>query len=99
MGRRLGVEGLAWLARLEAEWARLRWLAGIDAPAEQEHVAAWQRAVEAFSYGNVVELARTQARLAAVLRAAGRGTEAAEQATSARAVARELLAAPLLDQI
>ena len=29
-GRLMGVEGLAWLARLEAEWERLRWLAGID---------------------------------------------------------------------
>ena len=27
-GARLGVEGVAWLARAEAEWARMRWLAG-----------------------------------------------------------------------
>ena len=28
-GRVLGVESVAWLARLEAEWARLRWLADV----------------------------------------------------------------------
>ena len=71
-GRPLGVEARGLAARLEAEWARLRWLAGIDAPAEDEHVAAWHAAVAAFDYGNVVELARGRARLAAVLRAAGR---------------------------
>ena len=31
-GRELGREGQAWLARLEAESARLRWLTGQDAP-------------------------------------------------------------------
>jgi DNA-binding NarL/FixJ family response regulator len=98
-GRKLGVEGVAWLARLEAEWARLRWLAGVDAPAEEEHLAAWQQAVDTFGFGNVVELARTRARFAAVLRAAGRGAEAAEQATLAREAARQLQAEPLLAEI
>ncbi|MCU1656556.1 MAG: transcriptional regulator, LuxR family [Pseudonocardiales bacterium] len=98
-GRKLGVEGRAWLARLEAEWARLRWLAGVDPPGEDEHVAAWQQAVAGFQYGNVVELERSRARLAAVLRAAGRGAEAAEQASLAREVARQLRAEPLLDEI
>ncbi|MFN2518494.1 MAG: AAA family ATPase [Jatrophihabitantaceae bacterium] len=98
-GRRLGIEGLAWRARLEAEWMRVRWLADIDAPGEAEHLNAWQRAVDAFGYGHVVELARSRTRLAAVLRAAGRGTEAAEQATLARDVARDLHAEPLLAEI
>jgi DNA-binding CsgD family transcriptional regulator len=98
-GRRLGLEAVAWQARLEAEWARLRWLAGVEAPDVDEHVAAWQSAVDAFDFGNVVEQARSRARLAAVLRAAGRGTEAAEQATLARDVARRLKATPLLDEI
>ena len=97
--RKLGVEGLAWLIRLEAEWLRVRWLAGADAPTEDEHIEAWQRSVDAFEYGNVVELARSRARLAAVLRAAGRGTDAGEQASLARDVARTLRAEPLLDEI
>jgi DNA-binding NarL/FixJ family response regulator len=98
-GRKLGVEGLAWLDRLEAEWMRLRWLAGVDAPGEAEHIAAWQRSADAFGYGHVVELARSRTRLAAVLRAAGRATEAAEQATLARDVARGLRAEPLLAEV
>ncbi|MGH8963573.1 MAG: helix-turn-helix transcriptional regulator [Jatrophihabitantaceae bacterium] len=98
-GRRLGVEGIAWLARLEAEWARLRWLADIDPPPLDEHIAAWAAAVEGFGYGNVIEQARSRARYAAVLRAAGRGPEAAAQADLARAQARELKAEPLLAEI
>jgi DNA-binding NarL/FixJ family response regulator len=97
--RKLGIEGLAWLARLEAERLRVHWLAGIDPPSEEDHVAAWQHSVEAFQYGNVVEEARSRARLAAVLRAAGRGAEAAEQATLARDVARSLRAEPLLAEV
>lgn len=99
MSRKLGIEGEAWLARLEAEWLRIRWLGDVEPPTEAEHISAWERAVEAFSYGQVVELARSRARLAAVLRAAGRGREAAEQATLARDVARELRAEPLLAEI
>ncbi len=97
--RKLGVEGLAWLARLEAELLRVHWIADVDPPTEDAHVAAWQRSVEAFGYGNVVETARSRARLAAVLRAAGRGAEATEQAALAREVARELRAEPLLAEI
>ncbi|PZS14879.1 MAG: LuxR family transcriptional regulator [Pseudonocardiales bacterium] len=98
-GRKMGIEGLAWRARLEAEWMRVRWQADIDAPAEADHIGAWQRCVAAFGYGHVIELARSRARLAAVLRAAGRGPQAAEQATLARDVARELGAEPLLAEI
>jgi DNA-binding NarL/FixJ family response regulator len=46
-----------------------------------------------------VQTARGQARLAAVLRAAGRTTEAAEQADLARTAARSMGATPLLDEI
>jgi DNA-binding NarL/FixJ family response regulator len=99
VSRKLGVEGLAWLARLEAEWMRVRWLADVDAPGEAEHIAAWQRSVDGFCYGSVIELARSRSRLAAVLRAAGRGAEAAEQAALARDVARRLHATPLLEEI
>ncbi len=98
-GRELGVEALAWQARLEAEWARLRWLADADAPGEDEHVAAWERAVAAFDYGNETELARCRARLAAILRAGGRTVEAAEVAGLARNAARGMGAEPLLAEI
>ena len=98
-GRRLGVEGVAWQARLDAEWARLRWLAGQDAPDADTHIALWQRTVESFGYGNVVEQTRARARLAAVLRAAGRSAEAAAEADAARTVARRLRAEPLLAEI
>jgi DNA-binding NarL/FixJ family response regulator len=76
----LGVEGRAWVVRLEAEWARLRWLAGADVPDAEELVQAWQAAVAAFGYGNLVEQTRSRVRLAAVLRATGHAAEAAEQA-------------------
>ncbi|MGW6281062.1 helix-turn-helix transcriptional regulator [Kribbella sp. NPDC055071] len=98
-GRVMGVEGLAWLARLESEWDRLRWLAGVDAPTPEEHVAAWERTVDAFGYGYVYEQAWSRVRLSAALRAAGRVAEANEEATLAAAVARELGAKPLLDEL
>ncbi|TWD79638.1 regulatory LuxR family protein [Kribbella amoyensis] len=98
-GRVLGVEGVAWLARLEAEWERLRWLAAIDAPTAEEHVATWQRTVDAFGYGYVFEQAWSRLRLSAALRAAGRVADANEQAQLAAEVARELGAKPLLDEL
>jgi DNA-binding CsgD family transcriptional regulator/tetratricopeptide (TPR) repeat protein len=99
LGLGLGLEAQAWAHRLEAEWARLRWLTGVDAPGADEHIALWQQAVATFGYGNVVEVAYSRARLAAVLRAAGRGPEAAEAADLAREAARAMGAVPLLDEI
>jgi DNA-binding NarL/FixJ family response regulator len=99
IGRRPGIEAEAWSARLEAQWAHLRWIADIDPPAEDEHIAAWRAAVDGFAYGNEPELARSRAYLAAVLRAAGRTTEAGEVAELARTVARRMGATPLLDDI
>ena len=98
-GRVLGVEGIAWLARLEAEWERLRWLADIDPPTAAEHVATWARTVDAFGYGYVFEQAWSRARLSDALRAAGRVAEANEQSQLAAQVARELGAKPLLDEL
>ena len=57
--REIGAEGQAWIARSEAEWARLRWATGQDAPPAEELVARWRRAAEAFDFGNVFEHART----------------------------------------
>lgn len=98
-GRMLGREGQAWLARLEAEGARLRWLTGQAPPAADELVTRWQQAVDAFDYGHVVQLTRSRARLAAALRATGRADEAGEQVERARTAARAMKAAPLLDEI
>jgi DNA-binding NarL/FixJ family response regulator len=98
-GRALGHEGEAWLARLEAEGARLRWLTGQDAPSADELVAVWRRSVEAFDYGHAVQLTRSRIRLAAALRATGRADEAAEQAGLARSAARAMGATPMLDEL
>jgi DNA-binding NarL/FixJ family response regulator len=98
--RPFGPEGNAWLARAHAEHLRLRWLADVDPPAEDDLVAAWQAAVDAFDLmGNAFETARSQARLAAVLRAAGRGDEARPLVDAARATAERLDAEPLLTEL
>jgi DNA-binding CsgD family transcriptional regulator len=94
----LGPESRAWLLRLDAEWARLRWLADLDPSPVEEHEALWRAAVEAFE-GERYEHARSSARLAAVLRAAGRGVEAAELIAQARGVAVQLGAKPLLAEL
>jgi len=95
-GRKLRVEGLAWKQQLEAEWARLRWLAGIESPSEDELLELWRATVEAYGYGDVVRLASVRARYAAILRATGHGAQAAEQADLARTAARAMGAEPLL---
>lgn len=99
-GRRRGPESEAWVARLEAEHARLRWLTGVDPPDEDALVDVWHRAVDGFGrFGHVYETARSQARLAAVLRATGDSARASEQISSAREVARRLGAEPLLREL
>lgn len=89
-GRSQGPEGLAWLARAEAEWARAS--TGPDA-------AAWEKAVAAFDYGDVYERARCRFRFAEALLAADRRDEAVAQARAARETAARLGAAPLLAQV
>ncbi|MEV0095929.1 AAA family ATPase [Streptomyces sp. NPDC050738] len=85
-----GPEGTAWLARAEAEGVRA--VTGPD-------VAAWERAVTAFGYGDPYELARCRRRLAEALLTAGRREEAAEQAHAARETAVALGAAPLREAL
>ena len=82
----MGVEAHAWLARVEAENARLH-----GAPAPE----LWQAAVDAFGFGHVYEQARSRWRLAESLLAAGDPSGAAEQARAAHEVAVRLGAAPL----
>jgi DNA-binding CsgD family transcriptional regulator/tetratricopeptide (TPR) repeat protein len=96
-----GPEGRAWVARLDAELLRVRWLAGADdAPTLDALVTGWRDVVAAFeAFGDVYELARARVVLASVLRAAGDTAESREVADAARAVAHRLGAKPLLDQL
>ena len=95
-----GPEALAWLARVDAEHARVRWLAGSGETELDELVAAWRLAVERFdAYGHVFETARSRSRLSAVLRAGGDPAEADEVAALAVAQARRLGAEPLLREL
>ncbi len=98
--RRPGPESTAWRARVVAEYARLRWLTGIDAPPEDELVDAWRQSVAAFeNLRHVYEAARSSTRLAAVLRATGQADEADTLTESAVATARRLGAEPLLAEL
>jgi DNA-binding CsgD family transcriptional regulator len=100
LGRQRGPEGDAWVSRIAAEHARLRWLTGIDAPPEDDLVAVWERAVADFErFGHVFEVARSQARLAAVLRAVSRPDDARAVSDPARETARRLGATPLLTEL
>jgi DNA-binding CsgD family transcriptional regulator/tetratricopeptide (TPR) repeat protein len=82
----MGIEAKAWLARVEAEAARLE---GRAAP------ELWHAAVDGFGFGHVYEQARSRWRLAEALLAAGDRAGAAEQAGAAHEVAVRLGAAPL----
>ncbi|WP_170323608.1 helix-turn-helix transcriptional regulator [Cryptosporangium phraense] len=94
-----GPESVAWVARAEAEWARLRWAAAIDAPDAADLVAAWRTAADAFGYGHPFEQARSATRLAAALSATGDLTAAEAEAATAREVASALRAEPLLAEL
>jgi DNA-binding CsgD family transcriptional regulator len=94
-----GPESEAWLARLHAEHARLQWLAG-SVTTPEPLIDAWRASTDAFlGFGHVYEVARSQARLAAVLAAAGRTADAAAAATASRAAAERLGSEPLLREL
>ncbi|UUU30706.1 AAA family ATPase [Streptomyces sp. CA-210063] len=76
-----GPEGLAWLARAEAEWVRV--CTGPDA-------GAWRRAVDAFAFGDPYERARCRLRLAEALLGEGAREEATAQARLAGETADRL---------
>jgi DNA-binding CsgD family transcriptional regulator len=82
----LGPEGRGWLARCEAEYARLT---GTNSP------DVWERVLAEFGTGYVYETARTQWRLAEALVEDGRRDEAAAVWRAARDTASRLRAAPL----
>lgn len=94
-----GPEAVAWEARARAELLRLRWLAGGAASDLAAMEATWAEVVERFdAYGHAFEGARSRARLAAVLRAAG-SAQTAAVVERAVAEARRLGAAPLLAEL
>ncbi|MFD0006946.1 AAA family ATPase [Streptomyces sp. NPDC127178] len=85
-----GPEGMAWLARAEAEWARA--VSGPD-------VGAWAKAVAAFDYGDEYERARCRVRHAEALLAADEREAAAIEARAARETATRLGATLLLERV
>jgi DNA-binding NarL/FixJ family response regulator len=89
-GRQIGPEALAWLARAEAEWARL---SGRAAPER------WEASAGAFGYGYLYEEARSRWRLAEALLAVGRRDEALAPARAAHATALRLGAGPLRGEV
>jgi len=82
----LGLDGLAWLARAEAEWRRAQ---GDNDP------AAWRTVLETFGPAFVYEAARSRWRLAEALLEAGRRDEAQQEWHQAIEVAEQLGARPL----
>ena len=82
----LGPEGRGWLARCEAEYARLT---------RKNSPDGWDRVLAEFGPGYVYETARTQWRLAEALVEAGRRDEAAAVWQAARDTASRLRAGPL----
>lgn len=94
-------ETWAWNLRLRAELLRLQWRsASGDPPPVEDMVEAWRRSVEAFErLGHTYETARSRARLAAALKAAGDDAAARTELDAAREVADRLGAAPLLTEI
>ncbi|MEU9338285.1 AAA family ATPase [Streptomyces sp. NPDC048290] len=85
-----GPEGMAWLARAEADWTRA---------ASGPEPAVWERAVAAFGFGDRYEQARCRLRLAEALLVAERRPEAAEEARAVRETAVELGATVLRERV
>jgi len=85
-GDTMGVEARAWLARVEAEAARMRGEPGVD---------PWRAALEGFGFGHVYEQARSRWRLAEALLATDERVAAAAEARAAHEVAARLGAVPL----
>ena len=93
-------ETWAWAKRLEAERLRLAWTLGQEPPPADDMVRAWRATVEGFDrLGHVFEAARSRARLAAALHAAGSDAESRMVADAAREGAVRLRARPLLAEL
>ncbi len=93
-----GPESTAWRARAAAEHLRAQWLGGAQLSPDAL-TAAWREAVAAFDrYGHAYEAARSRARLGAVLQASG-DPEGAMVLRAAERAARDLGAAPVLEEV
>jgi len=90
VGRQIGPEAVAWLARASAEWSRVQGDTDPD---------LWAASAEAFAYGHIYEEARSRWRLAEALLAHGRREEATEPARAAYATALQLGASPLREHV
>jgi len=86
----MGPEGLAWVARLDAEVARLH---------GRDNEAAWARVAEAFEGVSVYEAARARWRRAQLLARAGDREAARDEAVQARRSAVRLGARPLIEAL
>ena len=86
----MGPEGLAWLARLDAEVDRLH---------GRDDEAAWGRVAEAFEGVSVYECARARWRRAQLLARAGERESARTEAVKARQAAVRLGARPLIEAL
>jgi len=87
---RIGPEGLAWLARAEAEWSRL------VGPSDPD---LWREALRIFGYGYPYEQARCRWRLAEALLGADQRDEAAAEVAAAYEIAVRLRATPLKEAL
>ncbi len=100
MQRFIGPEAHAWAQRASAEHLRLRWQSGINTPSPTEMVDAWRAVTDRFAHlGHRFEVARSQARLAAALHAAGQKKDAADWRAQAEATALLFGAQPLLREL
>jgi DNA-binding CsgD family transcriptional regulator/tetratricopeptide (TPR) repeat protein len=100
MHRYIGPEAHAWAERAAAEHLRLRWQSGVDIPSPGEMVDAWRAVVDRFGQlGHRFETARSEARLAAALHAAGHEKEAAGMRAQAEGAALLVGARPLLREL
>ena len=89
-----GPEGRAWMKRLDAETLRTRWLAGTDAPPQEDLVDTWRDTEQLYAdFGHVHELAVVRVTLAGILRATGDAAGAREVGDLAREAAHRLGAA------
>jgi DNA-binding NarL/FixJ family response regulator len=87
---KIGPEGMAWLARAEAEWSRL------SGPSDPD---AWRETLRIFGYGYPYEEARSRWRLAEALLQADRRDDAAGEVSAAYQIAVRLGATPLKEAL
>jgi DNA-binding NarL/FixJ family response regulator/tetratricopeptide (TPR) repeat protein len=100
MHRYMGPEAHAWELRSSAEHLRLRWQSGINIPSPDEMVDCWRAVADGFDeLGHRFETARSKARLAAALHAAGQERDAGDMRSEVQGAALMMGAQPLLREL